>query len=227
MRDPVITQCSMRHLYNTQPKNEVVIEHAKQFERRRCNHHTLEKPLSTLECLANVVDPKGSRSNKHRYIVASQDQDVQEHMQDIPGVPVIYILRSVMIMKPMSNATLRTREKDEVTKFKMGLKGSRRMAALASQSDSNPIADSHTAPGPEIVSGRSTQPRKKPGKKIKSANPLSAKAPSAAKEIERARSGKEGTGSTRRKRKKPLAGANGVSGDMSTTTAIAKDQSPG
>ncbi|KAI9779986.1 MAG: hypothetical protein M1835_004591 [Candelina submexicana] len=112
----------MRHLYGADPRAPHQIEEAKQYERRRCNHHTLDEPLTALECLSSVVDPKGSKTNKHRYVVASQDKDVRSAMRQIPGVPLVYINRSVMIMEPMAGATEDIREKEERGKFRMGLK---------------------------------------------------------------------------------------------------------
>lgn len=66
-------QCDMRQLYTATPKNEALITFAKTLERRRCNHHELDEPLSSLECISSVVGPK----NKHRLIVASQDKKVR------------------------------------------------------------------------------------------------------------------------------------------------------
>lgn len=97
----LITQCSMRHLYaqartDTTGQLNKVIDKAKNLERRRCGHHPDEfpEPLSTLDCLGSVVGP----SNKHRYVVASQEQEVRAKMRAIPGVPLVYISRSVMIV---------------------------------------------------------------------------------------------------------------------------------
>ena len=103
----------MRHLYTAQPKSEADIDQAKTYERRRCNHHTLEEPLSTLECFKSVIDPKDNNVNKHRYIIASQDSNVRAHLRRIPGIPLVYINRSVMIMEPMANATEELREREE------------------------------------------------------------------------------------------------------------------
>jgi U3 small nucleolar RNA-associated protein 23 len=88
----VITQCSIRHLYNSEHKNEALIDQAKTYERRRCNHHLLEEPLSTLECLKSVVDSKDNLTNKHRYVIACQDGRVRAHMRQIPGVPMVVSL---------------------------------------------------------------------------------------------------------------------------------------
>lgn len=94
----LITQCSMRHLYaqNREPGMDRVIETAKTFERRRCGHHpeSHPEPCSTIECLGAVVGP----TNKHRYVVASQDGEVRARFRGIAGVPLVYISRSVMIV---------------------------------------------------------------------------------------------------------------------------------
>lgn len=94
----LITQCSMRHLYavNKEPGVDRVIDKAKAFERRRCGHHPEEfpEPCSALDCLASVVGP----TNKHRYVVASQDPEVRARLRGIAGVPLVYISRSVMIV---------------------------------------------------------------------------------------------------------------------------------
>lgn len=94
----LVTQCSMRHLYAENKNNslEKIIDKAKGFERRRCGHHPEQypTPLSTAECLASVVGP----TNKHRYVVASQEQEVRAQFRRIAGVPLVYISRSVMIV---------------------------------------------------------------------------------------------------------------------------------
>lgn len=129
---PMITQCCIRHLYSTpattsleKQEKEAWIEVAKAAERRRCGHHELQEPLSTLDCMTSVVDPKGSGTNKHRYVVASQDAEVRQKMRGIAGVPIVYIHRSVMILEPMAGATLDVREREENGKLRAGLKGGR------------------------------------------------------------------------------------------------------
>ncbi|KAH7364240.1 putative rRNA-processing protein utp23 [Rhexocercosporidium sp. MPI-PUGE-AT-0058] len=123
---PMITQCSMRHLYAaaSEPGVSYLIDKAKTYERRRCGHRPEDypEPLSTQECLASVVDPKGSKTNKNRYVVASQELEVRKHMRGILGVPLVYINRSVMIMEPMAEASTDNREKEERVKFRAGLK---------------------------------------------------------------------------------------------------------
>ena len=135
---PMITQCCIRHLYDAVPEpgqerdKEQWIEVAKQAERRRCGHHELETPLSELECIKSVLDPKGSGTNKHRYVVATQDRDVRAAMREVAGVPLVYINRSVMVMEPMAGRSAEVREAEEKSKVRAGLK-SRRGAEVSGE----------------------------------------------------------------------------------------------
>jgi len=82
----------MRHLYaaSTEPGVSYLIDKAKTYERRRCGHLPADypEPLSTRECLSSVVDPKGNKTNKHRYVAASQDLETRKAMRAIAGVPL-------------------------------------------------------------------------------------------------------------------------------------------
>ncbi|KAL8626454.1 hypothetical protein Q9189_007853 [Teloschistes chrysophthalmus] len=122
---PMITQCSIRHLYTLsvpQSEKDPLILFAKNMERRRCNHHELEEPLSTLECLSDVIDPKKSRTNRHRYVIASQEEEVRRFCRGIRGVPLVYVKRSVMILEPMAEGSLGVRDGLEKEKFRTGLR---------------------------------------------------------------------------------------------------------
>ncbi|KAJ9134006.1 rRNA-processing protein UTP23 [Pleurostoma richardsiae] len=143
---PMITQCEMRKLYSrgAEPGMAKTIEHAKTFERRRCGHHPNEypEPLSAIECLTSVVDEKGRGTNKHRYVVASQSQDLRKRLRAVQGVPLIYISRSVMIMEPMTSATMQATQREERSKFraeiiKLGASGSKRKRPSDENSSEN------------------------------------------------------------------------------------------
>lgn len=162
----------MRHLYNAEPKNPALIEQAKTFERRRCNHHTLEKPLSTMDCLKDVVDPKENRTNKHRYVVATQDEDVRAFMRRIPGVPMIYIHRSVMILEPMANSTEKFRSREEKGKFKAGLRDSGSQVLGKRSRGSDEAIDQE---GSDQNEGQQVEQKKKRKRGPKGPNPLSVK----------------------------------------------------
>ncbi|KAK3076566.1 hypothetical protein LTS18_012669 [Coniosporium uncinatum] len=182
---PMITQCSMRHLYTT--NNQDLIMRAKDYERRRCGHHELEEPLTTLECLTSVVDAKGSKTNKNRYVVASQDPMVRATMRRIPGVPLIYINRSVVIMEPMGAATEDVREQEEKGKFRAGIRGARtptlgkrkrddRDGETAARDEEGNAASSDVTTA-AAGSGADTAVKAKKKRATKEPNPLSVKKP--------------------------------------------------
>lgn len=168
----VITQCEIRKLYGkkSEPGVYEAIELAKSFERRRCGHHPDEfpDPLSTKECMSTVVDPKQNGENKHRYVVASQGQDVRRMLRGVRAVPLIYIKRSVMIMEPMADESAQVRAREERAKFRAELKpqlGKRKREGEGEGDENKPTA-TETAP---------KKPKKAPG--AKGPNPLSVKKP--------------------------------------------------
>lgn len=122
----VITQCSIRHLYTIpdlpRPDKDALVAVAKRMERRRCNHHTLDYPLSTLECFSSVIDPKNSKTNKNRYVIASQEEEVRRYCRGVKGVPLVYVKRSVMVMEPMADGSVGVREGIEREKLRTGLR---------------------------------------------------------------------------------------------------------
>ncbi|KAL8745090.1 MAG: hypothetical protein Q9190_002737 [Brigantiaea leucoxantha] len=188
--DEVITQCSIRHLYTltvSQHEKDALILIAKSMERRRCNHHTLDKPLSTLECFSSVIDSKGSSTNKHRYVVASQEEEVRRHCRGIKGVPLVYVKRSVMVLEPMTEESLGVRESLERGKFRLGLRGSvARNGAKRKREDESEIdqAIRTSGGGTEVEHGVENTVVKRRIRGLKGPNPLSVKKPKKARDVE-------------------------------------------
>ena len=174
---PMIRLCWIRHLYDIststpqeQAEKDNWIAAAKGAERRRCGHHELEEPLSTVECLESVVDPRGSGRNKHRYVIASQDQEVRKKMRTIAGVPLVYINRSVMILEPMAMATEDVRSKEEKLKMRSGLKSRRQNAVVKrKRDDDEDSVDAEAEPEPQVE----REPKKRKIKGPRGPNPLS------------------------------------------------------
>lgn len=177
---PMITQCCIRHLYDAVPEpgqerdKEQWIEVAKQAERRRCGHHELETPLSELECIQSVLDPKGSGTNKHRYVVATQDREVRAAMREVAGVPLVYINRSVMVMEPMAGRSAEVREAEEKSKVRAGLK-SKRGAEVVSSGEKRKATDDDGDEEMKDEEQASTVPKRKKPKGPSGPNPLSVK----------------------------------------------------
>lgn len=167
----MITQCDMRHLYDAVPKDEDLIVYAKRFERRRCGHHELEQPLSSFDCLESCV----GKTNKHRYIVATQDPKIRAHMRQIPGVPLVYVNKSVMILEPMATASEDQREREEKQKFRAGLKGRRDTGQKRKRDDEDDMTGQGTKSIEEQSTEDSRSQKKKRAKGPKAPNPLSMK----------------------------------------------------
>ncbi|KAK6513687.1 hypothetical protein TWF506_008126 [Arthrobotrys conoides] len=228
---PMITQCCIRHLYATD--NQTLINLAKTFERRRCNHSISEDPLSSLACMLSVVIPSEDAPipNKHRYVVATDDQDMREKFREYPGVPGIHIVRSVMVLDQISDATSRWRENQEKGKLRSGLKDKPSSKKRkrdedddeemrdgdGSRSESDDQSTSG-APGKRDLAAKEAPKKKKVYGKQKQPNPLSVmkrkkKPPTKVP----AKTSKEGAGGepskTKRKRKRTHANSGSATGD--------------
>ena len=152
---------------------------AKSMERRRCNHHVLDEPLSTLKCFSSVIDPKKSHTNKNRYIVASQVVDVRRYCRGIQGVPLVFVKRSVMVMEPMAEGSVNAREGMEREKFRSGLKTRGTGLVGKRKRDENDVAEV-AGEGQEannITEGDERASKRKKTRGPKGPNPLSVKKP--------------------------------------------------
>ncbi|KAI4186321.1 MAG: hypothetical protein L6R41_003561 [Letrouitia leprolyta] len=155
------------------------------MERRRCNHHELENPLSTLECLSNVVDPKKSQTNRNRYVVASQDDEVRRFCRGLKGVPLIYVKRSVMVLEPMAESTIGVKEVIERDKFRTGLRA--RLGKRKRYSEEDKDTDTADRPEENLDDGDDPDVNERAAKRKKARgpkgpNPLSVKKPKREKE---------------------------------------------
>lgn len=153
---PMITQCCMQALYDS--KNQRAIDVAKEFERRRCNHR---EPIDPKECIESVVNIEGQ--NKHRYIIASQNYDLRKALRKVPGIPIVFMNRSVMVMEPLSEATARFSDEFERRKLTAGLNDAKKAGKLP-----KPAKEPQQA---ETTEAEKSKKRKGP----KQPNPLSIK----------------------------------------------------
>ncbi|KAH8835321.1 rRNA-processing protein Fcf1/Utp23 [Flagelloscypha sp. PMI_526] len=100
----MITQCCIHELYMKGKTGQTVVDLAKTFERRKCNHR---EPIPGDECLSSVVGP----TNKHRYVIGTQSTALRTLLRAIPGLPIIHMNRSVVILEPPSDATLQMKQR--------------------------------------------------------------------------------------------------------------------
>lgn len=173
----MITQCEIRKLYSqkNEPGISEAIDLAKTLERRRCGHHPEDypEPLSTEECFQTVVDPKSTGQNKHRYVVASQAQDVRRMLRAVRGVPLIYIKRSVMILEPMADESVQVRAREERSKFRAEIKNALGKRKRAEDDDEG--SEDEKAGKESATNGTDEKSKKKKGHGPKGPNPLAVK----------------------------------------------------
>lgn len=155
---PMITQCCMQQLYES--RNQGAIDAAKEFERRRCNHNPKD-PKSAEECLLSVVNVNGK--NKYRYVVATQDVEIRRKLRKVPGVPLVYMNRSVMVMEPLSTASEKVSQEVENAKLYKGLNDAKYAGIAHNEEEAEEKGDG----------SQENKPKKRKGPK--EPNPLSMK----------------------------------------------------
>lgn len=159
---PMITQCCMQVLYDS--KNQNAIDMAKEFDRRRCNHC---KPIDPKDCIESITNIDGT--NKHRYIVAAQDIDIRKSLRKIPGIPLVFMNRLVMVMEPLSQASARYTVHFERKKLTLGLNN-------AKPAGKKPDPTDHSINLSEsLLKSPASKPTKRKLKGLKEPNPLSVK----------------------------------------------------
>lgn len=152
---------------------------------RHCKHKNKEGEevgvLSETHCLLDLLagQPHGNEhaKNKQHYILASADADereqrskgfidVRERARLIPGVPIVYVKRSVMILEELSGASERVRNTAEKEKFSQGLIGTAgRKRKREDENDEENDEEAQALQGPRV----------RGMKRAKGPNPLSVK----------------------------------------------------
>ncbi|ORY89021.1 Fcf1-domain-containing protein [Leucosporidium creatinivorum] len=175
---PMITQCSMQALYDAGAEGQAAVDEAKGFERRKCNHF---KVRPEAECLASMA----GKDNPHRYVIATQSLPLRKSLRSVPGLPIIYINRSVVLLETPSDQTMAKKSSMENQKLHVPAE---ELALLNKTSvptptsaqliggDSLPLASTSTAAAVEGEGAETVeQPKKKKRKGPKGPNPLSIK----------------------------------------------------
>ncbi|GEM10524.1 rRNA processing protein [Rhodotorula toruloides] len=167
---PMITQCCMQALYDAGAEAQPAVDAAKGFERRKCNHF---KARPEDECMLAMAGTE----NKNRYVFATQSLPLRESLRAIPGSPIIYIARSVMLLESPSNQTLAKKRRMEESKLHVSAE---ELAVITGKplSSADPVASKSAAPADDTapVSEVAAEPPKKKKRKGPSGpNPLSVK----------------------------------------------------
>ncbi|KAH8916284.1 hypothetical protein BT69DRAFT_1287898 [Atractiella rhizophila] len=107
---PMITQCCMQALYDAGPSAQPAVELARGWERRKCNHWVKK---TSEECILGIL----GNENKHRYIIATQSTSLRSSLRTIPGLPIIFLNRSILLLEQPSEATVKRKEQMDSSKL--------------------------------------------------------------------------------------------------------------
>lgn len=114
------------------PPLEVPMRHCKHKNNEGEELGVIDESRCLLDLLAGQPHGNELAKNKQHYILATAEPDekeqkrkgyldVRERARMIPGVPVVYVKRSVMILEELSGVSERTKNKSEKAKFSEGL----------------------------------------------------------------------------------------------------------
>ncbi|KAF9901338.1 Small subunit processome component, partial [Lobosporangium transversale] len=104
-----VTPCTMAQLKSRGEEASGAFIASKRFEKRRCKH---QDPVEESICISQII----ADTNPHNYVVASQSKRLRVQLAQVPGVPLLYIHRSNLILEPPSEASLKTCKKIETDK---------------------------------------------------------------------------------------------------------------
>ncbi|KIV93742.1 hypothetical protein PV10_04935 [Exophiala mesophila] len=193
--------------------------------------------ISEARCLLDLVadHPHGNElaKNKQHYILATADADekeqrsksflnVRERARMIPGVPIIYVKRSVMILEEFSGVSARVRVKAEKEKFSEGLVNDRKRKRGEGADDSSDEDD-----GLEVSEHN---PKGRGLGRAKGPNPLSVKKKKAKHSQEDGPPSTQPDGSSEGRRKKTRRGTRGKrrpKGENETLNTTAQTETGG
>ena len=159
---------------------------------RYCKHNDEETALSEVDCLIDLLagQPRGNElpKNKQHFVLATAEVgdvekrgagrrgvDVREAARNVPGVPIVYVKRSVMVLEELSQASLRVKRQGEREKLREGLVGGGVGPGSRKRKRGDEEGEVEEAGG-NALGGDSVAGVKRRGvKKTKGPNPLSVK----------------------------------------------------
>ncbi|KAJ3314228.1 WD repeat-containing protein 34 [Boothiomyces sp. JEL0838] len=144
----VTTYCVYAELKKLGPDFRPTAAYAKKLEKRRCTHNPA---VSAAECIKEIIGD----TNKNNYCVASQDVELRRHLGKIPGIPLVYINKSVIILEPPSKASLERSKELEIQKVQPDLPKKRKL-------EEEPQAPKKKKKEPNPLSVKKKKPKAEP-----------------------------------------------------------------
>ena len=150
---------------------------------RYCKHNDGEAVVGEVDCLADLLSGqvKGNEQpkNKQHFVLATAEVgeddrrragrefvDVREAARNVPGVPIVYVKRSVMVLEDLSQASLKLKGQQDREKLREGFVVARKRKRGAE--DGGGGEDGREE-------GEGARVKRRVVKKVKGPNPLSVK----------------------------------------------------
>jgi U3 small nucleolar RNA-associated protein 23 len=93
-----VTKCVIAELQSLGDACMDALHFTKSVHVHKCGH---KHPLGASECIRATVGD----TNEDRWMVATQDSELKDHMRAIPGVPLIFMSRVVLHMEAVSKVS--------------------------------------------------------------------------------------------------------------------------
>ena len=131
------------------PPTEVPLRYCKHKNEKGEDVGVLDEARCLLDLLSGQVKGNEMSKNKQHYVLATAEAeeverrkrgwvDVRERARLVPGVPIVYVKRSVMVLEELSMSSEAWMRKEERGKFKEGLMGPRGVKR-SREDDDDPI----------------------------------------------------------------------------------------
>ncbi|DBA04652.1 TPA: hypothetical protein N0F65_012235 [Lagenidium giganteum] len=116
-------------------------------------------PVDVRKSIENII---GER-NQGKYIVCTQEVELRKTLREVPGVPLVYLNRSVLVFEDISRATLAiVRQEEKVKMAKLDVNEKRKLESVYAENED------------ELDGGAKERLKKR---RAKAPNPLSCKKP--------------------------------------------------
>lgn len=125
---------------------------AKRCEQRRCRHEPTKEPFA---CILDLI----GKTNKHKYMVATQDDLLREKLRRVAGVPLFYLKSGQILFEPPSIATIEKWKEVETLKTLPDKKELERLDKIVPVEKPEPVKKKKTVKGvnPLAVKKRKTK----------------------------------------------------------------------
>uniref|UniRef100_A0A0D9VFU2 UTP23 sensor motif region domain-containing protein n=1 Tax=Leersia perrieri TaxID=77586 RepID=A0A0D9VFU2_9ORYZ len=128
------TKCVLAELRRLGKSHSDAFDAAGLLATAKCEH---DKVVSAVDCILSLI---GERNPEH-FFVATQDSDLRAKLREVPGVPVIYGLKSSLFLEQPSVQQRKFAQLDEEKRLHMGKSEYLKLLKVASEGNTENASD--------------------------------------------------------------------------------------